>query len=213
MIQIMSTEPSRVGRHPRADEPALARFDKLLLASARKLKRPAGAMLFRAGARPAWMFYVLRGEAVMQRVTCSGAPVLLQRASRAFLAEASLTSVRYHCDATCRSECDLLAFPMRQLREAIDSDEGTRWAWVELLSSQTRHQRARIERLTLNTIRERLMHLLLTEGTGGSHDWPGTRMELAAELGVTPEALYRALATFQAQGILSVQGSRLSWLG
>jgi CRP-like cAMP-binding protein len=212
MIRIMSTEAFRSG-HPRTCEPELARFDKRLLAAARELKRPAGATLFRTGERPASMFYVLRGEAVMQRVTRTGASVVLQRASHAFLAEASLTSVRYHCDSVCRRECDLLVFPIGLLRKAIDSDEGTRWAWVEMLSAQSRHQRARIERLMLNTIRERLMHLLLTEGEDGSLDWNGTRMELAAELGVTPEALYRALATFKTEGLLSVQGSRLSWLG
>jgi CRP-like cAMP-binding protein len=57
------------------------------------------------------------------------------------------------------------------------------------------------------------MHLLLTEGQDGSYDWPGTRMELAAELGVTGEALYRALPSLQKKGILSVQGSRLCWRG
>ena len=157
------------------------------------------------------MFYVRRGEAQMQRVTPSGAPVLLQRASRAFLAEASLTSGRYHCDAVCRSDCDLLAFPLRALREAIDNDEGTRWAWIGLLSAQSRQQRARIERLALKTIRERLRHLLLTEGTDGGYELPGTRMELAAELGVTPEAMYRALAALQAEGTLSFRGARLHW--
>jgi len=212
MIQIMSSQAPHLDRSP-GSEPALAGFDKLLLASARELTRPAGAHLFRTGERPQSMFYVRRGEAVMQRMTRSGAPVFLQRASRGFLAEASLTSARYHCDAVCRTECDVLAFPIRQLRSAIDNDESTRWAWVELLSSQTRRQRGRIERLMLNTIRERLMHLLLTEGAEGVYEWAGTRMELAAELGVTPEALYRALAVLQASGVLAVKGSRLAWLG
>jgi CRP-like cAMP-binding protein len=149
----------------------------------------------------------------MLRVTPAGAPVLLQRASRGFLAEASLTSGRYHCDAVCRNDCELLAFPLPALREAINTDNGTRWAWIELLSAQTRQQRARIERLTLRTIRERLLHLLLTEGADRGYELPGTRMELAAELGVTPEAMYRALAALQADGTLSVRGARLHWRG
>lgn len=210
MILIMSAKTTAL-EHPSFGDPVLVRFDRSLLEAGRVSRRPVGSILFRTGERPAWMFYVRRGDAVMQRVTRLGAPVVLQRASRAFLAEASLTSTRYHCDAVCRTECDLLAFPIRQLRDAIDGDAGTRWAWIELLSSQSRHQRARIERLTLKTIRERLMHLLLTEGKDGSYDWPGTRMELAAELGVTPEALYRALPALQEKGILSLEGSRLSW--
>lgn len=212
MIVIMSTRaPDAAQSH--WDEPALAGFDKPLRAAARVLSRPAGTALFRTGERPAWMFYVRRGEAQMLRVTPAGAPVLLQRASRGFLAEASLTSGRYHCDAVCRSDCELLAFPLPALREAINNDNGTRWAWIELLSAQTRQQRARIERLTLRTIRERLLHLLLTEGADRGYELPGTRMELAAELGVTPEAMYRALAAMQADGTLSVRGARLHWRG
>jgi CRP/FNR family transcriptional regulator, dissimilatory nitrate respiration regulator len=212
MIMIMSTKAPHMDE-PRWDEAPLAGFDKALRAAARLLARPAGAVLFRTGERPAWMFYVRRGEAQMQRVTSSGAPVPLQRASRGFLAEASLTSGRYHCDAVCRGDCELLAFPLRALRAAIDNDEGTRWTWIGLLSAQSRQQRARIERLALKTIRERLLHLLLSEGGDRGYELPGTRMELAAELGVTPEAMYRALAALQADGTLAVQGTRLQWRG
>jgi CRP-like cAMP-binding protein len=64
-----------------------------------------------------------------------------------------------------------------------------------MLAAQARRQRSRIERLSLRTVRERLQHLALTEGDGqGVYRLPGTRLELAAELGVTPEALYRGLS-------------------
>jgi CRP/FNR family transcriptional regulator, dissimilatory nitrate respiration regulator len=208
MIAIMSTAAPKAAIW---NEPALAHFSPSLCAVARELRRPAGAVLFRAGGRPTWMYFVRRGEAQMLRVTAAGAPVLLQRATGAFLAEASLTSVRYHCDAVCRTECDLLAFPLRALRESVDADQGTRWAWIGLLSSQSRGQRARIERLALKTVRERLQHLILAEGTQDGYALPGTRMDLAAELGVTPEALYRALASLQADGSLSLIGNRLRW--
>lgn len=148
----------------------------------------------------------------MRRVTSAGAPVILQRTSQGFIAEASLTSARYHCDGVCRTDCHLIAFPLIAFRAAIDSDEGTRWAWIGLLSSQARSQRTRIERYALKTIRERLHHLLLTEGSlVDGYDLPGTKLELAAELGVTPEALYRCLAALQREGNLSVRGRRLIW--
>ncbi|MDO8778593.1 MAG: Crp/Fnr family transcriptional regulator [Burkholderiaceae bacterium] len=192
--------------------PALSRFDPHLRSAARVVLQSAGAVLFRYGEPPAWMYFVQHGEVLLQRMTPTGTPILLQRASSGFLAEASLTSARYHCDAVCRSDCTLLAFPVRALRKAIDSDEGTRWAWIEMLGAQLRQQRARIERLTLKTIRERLEHLLLSEGTATEgYAVPGSRLALAAELGVTPEALYRSLAALQAEGCLSIQGERLRW--
>lgn len=208
MIKIMSKKESGLKEIP----PALSRFDRHLRSAARVVLQSAGTVLFRYGEPPAWMYYVQRGEVLLQRMTPTGTPILLQRASGGFLAEASLTSARYHCDAVCSRDCTLLAFPVRALRKAIDSDEGTRWAWIEMLGVQLRQQRARIERLTLKTIRERLHHLILSEGTAsGGYALPGTRLALATELGITPEAMYRALAALQAEGCLSIQGGRLRW--
>jgi CRP/FNR family transcriptional regulator, dissimilatory nitrate respiration regulator len=194
------------------DDPALSGFSQELLAGADALRRAAGTVLFRSGQRPAWMYYVGTGEALMQRITPAGAPVVLQRASRGFIAEASLASERYHCEGVCRTDCELLAFPLTALRAAIDSDAGTRWAWIGLLSAQARQQRARIERQSLKTIRQRLEHLILAEGSGrAGYRVPGTKIQLAAELGVTPEALYRCLGALQAEGKLSIHGGRLAW--
>ena len=54
-------------------------------------------------------------QAVMTAAAEVGAPVILQRARRGFFAEASLASERYHCDGVCRTDCDLLAFPLPAL--------------------------------------------------------------------------------------------------
>lgn len=209
MIKIMFAKRSRE-RPSALSEPNLAGFAQQLLAGAKASQRPAGTTLFRSGQRPAWMYYVVRGEAQMQRVTSAGAPVILQRANEGFIAEASLTSGRYHCDGVCRTDCELLAFALPDLREAIDTDPGTRWAWIGLLSAQARQQRARIERQALKTIRERLFHLVLAEKPmENGYELRGSKLELATELGVTPEALYRCLASLQSEGVLSIEGRRL----
>ena len=184
-------------------------------ASAQRMQAKAGRRLFRSGARPEFMHAVQHGEAVMQRVTRDGAVVVLQRAGPGdWLAEASLTSPRYHCDGICRTDCLLIRFPVQSLRRAIDDDAATRWAWIARLSAQTRQQRLRTERLALKTIRDRLHHLVLTEGDARlGLAWPGTRLALAADLGVTPEALYRALPALQAEGVLVIDADRLRWQG
>jgi CRP/FNR family transcriptional regulator, dissimilatory nitrate respiration regulator len=205
MITIMSALP----------EPALlAALGAPLLASARRWQPAAGTVLFRTGDRPRALHFVAAGEALMQRVAADGAPVILQRATQAFLADASLTSARYHCDGVCRSACQLVSFEVAALRAAIDASAQTRWAWIGLLSAQLRRQRARIERMALKTVRARLAHLLLTEGdAAGCYALPGTRLALAAELGVTPEALYRALARLGRDGVIGFDGRRLCWRG
>lgn len=197
-----------------SDEPVLAGFDPRLRSAARLWQRPPGTMLFRVGDRPTWLFYVRTGEVLLSRVTPSGAPVVLQRTSDGFVAEASLTSTSYHCEAVCRTHCELLALPVADLRAAIDSDSGSRWAWVELLGTHLRRQRLRIERLTLKTVRDRLAHLLASEShADGGYELRGTRMDLALEIGVTPAALYRELAVLQAENLLSIDGARWFWRG
>jgi CRP/FNR family transcriptional regulator, dissimilatory nitrate respiration regulator len=194
--------------------PELLGFDPLLMAGAKELQYPAGRVLFRSGDRPTSLFFILEGQAMLQRVTVEGTPVTLQRTNRGFLAEASLTTSAYHCDALCKNESRILAFPIKELREAIDRHAPTRWAWISLLSIQSRQQRLRIERLALNSLRDRLKHLVFTEGTApGSYAMTSTRSALAGELGVTPAALYRTLASLTAEGIISLSPTTICWHG
>lgn len=113
-----------------------------------------------------------------------------------------------------RRAAGAILFRSGQRPARIDRDQGTRWAWIGMLGAQARQQRARIERQSLKTIRERLEHLILSEGSGpAGYPIPGTKIQLAAELGVTPEALYRCLAALQAEGKLSIEAGRLAWRG
>lgn len=199
---------------PNSSIPELLDFDPLLMAGAEELQYPAGRVLFRCGDRPRWLFFILEGQAMLQRVTIEGTPVTLQRTNRGFLAEASLTVAAYHCDAVCKNDSRMLAFPIKELREAIDRHAPTRWAWINLLSMQSRQQRLRIERLALNSLRDRLKHLVFTEGTApGSYTMTGTRAALAGELNVTPAALYRTLASLGAEGIITSSPTTICWHG
>lgn len=199
---------------PRPDaHDALAGLHPDLTAQAQPLELAAGKRLFPMGGRPEWMHFVRRGEAVLQRMTPDGLITVMQRAAAgAWLAESSLTSQRYHCDGVCRTACALVRVPIQALRLAIDTDAATRWWWISRLSGETRQQRLRTERLSLKSIKDRLRHLIVTEGDPGlGLDWPGTRLELAIELSVTPEALYRALAELQSGGLLTFVQNRLRW--
>lgn len=194
--------------------PELLGLDPVLISAAKHLQYPAGRMLFRTGDRPRWLFFILEGKALLQRLTVEGTSVTLQSTNRGFLAEASLTASAYHCEAFCKTECRILAFPLMEFRDAIDRHATTRWAWITLLSAQSRQQRLRIERLALNSLRERLKHLILTEGTAtASYEISTTRAALAGELGVTPAALYRTLASLNAEGVISLSSTTICWHG
>jgi CRP-like cAMP-binding protein len=190
--------------------PPLDTFGAELRAAARRLRKPAGASIFLTGQRPARLYFVATGEAVMSRTDRQGRTLVLQRAAGCFLAEASLSSARYHCDAYSRTATELVAFPVDLLRRAIDTDARTRWAWIGMLSGEIRRQRASVERMALRSVRDRLVHWLMTEGDGGRFALRATRKELAAELGVTHEALYRTIAAMVREGELADEGDALA---
>lgn len=203
--------PSTYPHIPKVGPPARSRLDALLVKQATPLRRRSGDVLFRAGQVPKYLYFLECGEVRLQRITRTGQEVFFQRSAGGFIAEASLRSAAYHCDAVCRAPCELLALPCTALREAIDTDAAIRWSWIDLLSAQSRGQRLRIERLALKTISQRLLHLIYTEGEHGSYTLQGSRKDLAADLGVTPEALYRALTALESAGTLSVRGRQLVW--
>jgi len=63
-------------------------------------------------------------------------------------------------------------------------------------------RRARLERQALKSAADRVLHLLHTEGSGPRCEvvFPGSVKDLAKELGLTHERLYRTLAKLERDG-------------
>lgn len=191
-------------------QPALARIPTGLrqLAECRVLDR--GATLFHIGDKVQTVFSVISGEVRLIRRDLNGNEVVLQRSRGGFFAEASLGSARYHCDAVAAEACTALAFPARPFRAALDDNADFRDAWLGHLAREVRKLRAQCERLNLRRADERIVHYIESEGSDGSITLNQSRKAWAAELGLTHEALYRALSQLQRNGRLFIQGQQLS---
>jgi CRP-like cAMP-binding protein len=185
-------------------------FSARLLAQARGVDAARGERVFRAGERPRVLYFVRAGEVRLERTLPDGAVLVLQRTAFGPLAPASLSSPRYHCDAVCARDSALVAVPSALLRAEIDRNAATRWAWIALLDRELREARAQVERLGLRTVRERLLHYVAERGRDGVLELAGTKRELAAELGVTHEALYRLLAELRASGEATLGRARIA---
>lgn len=175
----------------------------------RRIDLKAGETLFRAGARVQSIYLMLEGEVRLVRIGRSGVDVTLQRARDGFVAEASLDSSSYHCDAVSTIPSVLLAFPVGAFRSALVQDSGFGRLWQSLLARQVRQLRAQCERLVLKSAEERIVHYLESEGVDGVVVLPMTKMAWASDLGLTHEALYRALKRMRDGGFLAVDGQRL----
>jgi CRP-like cAMP-binding protein len=181
-------------------ERELAAVPAALRQSAEHRVVAAGQSLFRAGSRPSRIFWVIDGEIRLVRRSRDGAEIVLQRASSGFVAEASLNSPRYHCDAVAGVESRLLVFPIDRFRQALTEDEKFRSFWTSRLAREVHALRSQCERLALRSAAERIEHYIESEGDKGRLELSRTRKAWAGELGLTHEALYRALSGLQRSG-------------
>ena len=168
-----------------------------------------GDRLFTQGKKPDRMVYVASGEVVLQRLGIQGENVVLQRARQGFVAEASLQSSNYHCDAVVTVSGDLLAIPIKPLRQSLLADPAFAMRWIGMLNQELRRLRAQCERLSLKGVRARLLHLIETEGQRGGLPLDAGLKSMASELGVTHEALYRTVAELEKKGSLRREGGQI----
>jgi CRP-like cAMP-binding protein len=172
-------------------------------------RQPRGTRLFQAGRRPAWMYFVDRGEVLLQRVGEDGELLVLQRTRHGFVGEASLQAERYHCDAVVAADSLLTRIPRQALLDALHADAAFALRWIGMLNAELRRLRQQCERLGLRTVQGRLLHLIRTEGDAAGLDTGSGLKTLAHGLGITHEALYRGVAALEQQGRLRRRDGRL----
>ena len=197
----------------RNTSPALAAsLPPALRAIGRAMSCPKDGWVFRKGDVVRAVFVVLEGEVHLSRFAKDGSEIALHRAGRGdFFAEAAVNAPRYQCNAIASRPTTLLAFPVDKVRSLLAKDPEFAREWVALLARQLHSARARLERVALNSAAERVLHYLHTEGKGPHCEvkLAGTVKDLAHELGLTHESLYRTLARLEQDGIVGRADNRL----
>jgi CRP-like cAMP-binding protein len=185
--------------------PFPAAFPQALHATATRIPFISGTRIFHRGSPAHAIFFIESGAVRLMRHGPAGEEVVLHDAHAGeFVAEASLGSARYHCDAVATQPGTVLKVPADTLRLLIDTDPKFAREWVALLSRQLRAARTRVERLSLKSAEERIRHLLLSEGRGPQCEvaLDGNLKDLARTLGITHEVLYRTLARMERDGTI-----------
>jgi len=175
---------------------------KGLIAFCEEVELSKGTCLFKAGNKPERMFFVVSGEVVLERPGLQGSPVILQRTRRGFVSEASLKSAKYHCHGQVVANSTIVQIPIHKVRDAMDGDPAFAGRWIGMLNKEVKRLRLQCERLSLTKVQDRFVHLLETEGEEGRFPIGTGIKSLAAELGVTHEALYRCIYAMEKQGKL-----------
>jgi CRP-like cAMP-binding protein len=171
------------------------------------LRLPApGELLFWQGDPAAAIYKVESGRLRLVRRTVDDHLVILRTARRGeYFAEASLFAAAYHCDAVAAAPTSVRGYPKAEVMQALRTDPALAEAFIGRLAHQLQELRARMELRNIRSARDRvLQYLRLRAGPHGrSIAIEGQLQDIAPEIGMTREALYRTLVALEAEGRLA----------
>lgn len=165
-----------------------------------------GATVFRQGDAADAVFLVETGRVRLIRLLEDGTSLALYVAEAGeCFAEASLSAAHYHCDAVAETDSAVLALPKVDLLAALAADPAECLALALALASQVRDLRARLELRDIRSATARVLAWLRLHASGNPPNVPVHRpwTRIADELGLSREAVYRALAVLQRQRRIS----------
>ncbi len=181
---------------------------------ARERRLKAGEAMFRLGDKSTGLVEILAGRVRLARVDRSGREIVLYVAAPGdTIAEASLFSPRYHCDAIASTDATVRVYPKPALLAAFAADPKAAQAFTAMLARQVMTLRTRLEQRNIRSARERVRHFLALQvgDDGRTVDLSGaTLKEIAAELGLTHEAFYRTLSALERAGEIRRAGGRIT---
>jgi len=174
-----------------------------------------GEPLFHAGDPVRDMYLVAEGELSLMRVLADGRPVPIGRSGPGeTVAEASLFAERYHCDCVARGPTRVLAYAKADVLRALADSPERMVALVRHLAGQVHGLRARVEVLSLAGAAPRILAYVSARADArGVWAMDRTWKAVAGELGLSHEALYRALARLERADRLERTGRQVRLTG
>lgn len=163
----------------------------------------AGEALFRQGDPAAAIFRVESGQVCLLRHTEDGASVVMHvaRPGETF-AEAALFSDAYHCDAIAQTSSRVSVIRKRDLLRDVRRDPTQVLTLAHAMAGQVRDLRARLEIRNIRGADQRLLAWLRIKASGKPPivELDRTWTQVAEEIGLTREAVYRALSRLRRTG-------------
>jgi CRP-like cAMP-binding protein len=167
----------------------------------RSLRR--GEFLFRKGDPTVGIYEIEQGQVRLSRVDQSGREVVMHVAGEGDLvAEASLFSEVYNCDAIGVTDARVRLYPRKGLLAEFRLNPEASAAFAARIAHELMSLRTRLELRNIRSASERVRNYLAlnTGADGRTVTLQGTLKDLAAELGLTHEALYRTLHKLESAG-------------
>jgi CRP-like cAMP-binding protein len=169
-------------------------------------------VLFRQGDKVTAIYFVEAGRLRLDRRTFDGRSLVLGTTPAGeFFVEAALFADIFHCDAVATEPSQVRVYPKAALLIALRTDPANAMSFLALMAHQIIELRQRIEVMKVRSAKERVMlYLDLHAGSDGcTVNLRGPLQDIAGELGLTREALYRTLAGLERAGAIEREGTRI----
>ena len=171
----------------------------------RSIALEPGQTLFRQGDDPPGLPFVIDGQIDLLRHTETGQRVRIHAArSGETFAEASIFAEHCHCDAVAAGPSHLRLLPKRSVLGALQTHPGLGQVFSLHLAQSLMTARRLLELRAINPLTERVLARLsdLADATGALAR-ETSLISIAADLDVTPPALYRTIAALEKRGLLT----------
>jgi CRP-like cAMP-binding protein len=148
----------------------------------------------------------------LERHTADGHAIIIHRARAGeSLAEAALYADTYHCDAIAEAPARIIVYPKDAMLALLQADSVIAQSVTAALARHVQGLRTRLELQNLRPAQTRVLaYLELLADEDGSIALDRPLKELASEIGLSHEALYRALAALAHSGDIARDGHRIS---
>ena len=192
-----------------ADEPT---FGSLLctIVKPRSISLASGKTLFHRGDNVRRFFVVTEGRVRLVRHLADGRIVVLQTARRGdAVAEGSLFSETYHCDATAETNSHVDVYDRDDVLRALDESSVLGRLFSRRLAAEVQGLRGSLEVRNIKLARDRILTYFELISRDGRIVLDRPLKELAAEIGLSHEALYRTLAKLEKEGLIERERSEI----
>ncbi len=172
-------------------------------------------LLFLQGDIANHIYAVKEGCIKLVRYTIEGYSVTIHTAyAGESFAEAALFSETYHCNADTVLPSTILCYSKIQILEMLQTHTDKYKNFIALLTSQIHALRTRLELRSIRSAHQRIFQSLLLQADPKTLEIKikGSYKDMAHELGLTHESLYRSLAKLEKETIIQRKGSSIKIL-
>jgi CRP-like cAMP-binding protein len=168
--------------------------------------------LFRQGDKVTAIYFIEAGRLRLERRTFDGRSLFLGTTPAGeFFVEAALFSDTFHCDAVATEPSRVRVYPKALVLNSLRTDPASAMSFLAHVAHQIIELRQRLELMKVRSAKERLMLYFESnaEPDGRTVELRGQLQDIASDLGLTREALYRTLASLERAGTIERAGPRI----